>query len=71
MAMYAERVQARINYHLLNSAELRPLQIGTSFGFARWQKGMSAKELYVNADQQPYRYAARQRTGRLSQTLAP
>ena len=52
----AERVQARINYHLLNSAELRPLQIGTSFGFARWQKGMCAKELYVNADQQLYRH---------------
>jgi diguanylate cyclase len=52
----ATRVQARINYHLLNNPELQPLKVGSSLGFARWSKGMNAQELYALADQQLYRH---------------
>ncbi len=60
----AERVQARIRYHLQNNTELHPLHVGASFGFTRWQKGMSATDLYVMADQQLY-HQKRLRNGQL------
>ncbi len=48
------RVESRIRYHLAHNSELTPLQVASSFGFARWEKGMHASELYTLADRHLY-----------------
>ena len=51
----AERVKARIAFHLQNHPELLQWQVGCSIGHASWQPGMSPLGLYQEADAELYR----------------